>query len=244
MKRKAAFLEARLHPFNGRLFCVSPRQYHYIRRWSDRAVLLLPPVWDSYFLEPEAKPAHDKLRVTYIGRTEPGKGIEEVIYLYNELKDQPKIGMEIHGFHHQNSQGGVKFHDWLSRQKDLHYFYTPFEAYSSEVDINLARILQSTDILILPYQKLSSTIDTPVLLLEGMAALCAVMTKPLGDMPILYGPSPFILEGPEEMLSMLKRLQSSPGLLTKERRRIFQRNAELSFSTPQVAGRFIQALHE
>lgn len=241
-KRKAAFLEARLCPFNGRLFCVSPRQYHYVRRWSDRAVLLLPPVWESYFLEPEAKPEHDKLRVTYIGRTEPGKGIEDVIYLWNKLKDQPQVEMEVHGFHHQNSQGGAKFHEWLSRQNGLHYFYTPFEGYSPEVDTNLARILHDTDILVLPYQKLSSTIDTPVLLLEGMATLCAIMTRKMGDIPNLYGPSPFILEGPDEMTDMVNRMTGSPELLTMERQRIFQRNANLDFATERVTARLLQAL--
>jgi hypothetical protein len=75
-----------------------------------------------------------------------------------------------------------------------------------------------------------------------MASLCAVMTKPLGDMPSLYGPSPFILEGPVAMAKMVKQLQNSPELLIKERQRIFQRNAELDFSTLQVTARLIRAL--
>jgi glycosyltransferase involved in cell wall biosynthesis len=241
IKRKGAFLDARLYPYNGRLFCVSPRQYHYVSRWSDKGVLLLPPVWESYFLKPEAKPRHDKLRLTYIGRTEPGKGIEDVIYLYNQLKDQPQIDIEIHGFHHKDT-AGVKFHEWLSRQDGLRYVYTPFESYSPAVDDNLRRILQATDILVLPYRKLSSTIDAPVLLLEGMAALCAVMTKPLGDIPNLYGPSPFILQGPEEMANMAKKVTDSPGLLEAERRRIFQRNAELDFASERVTTRVLRAL--
>lgn len=242
IKRKGAFLEARLQPFNGRLFCVSPRQYRYVSRWSDRGVLLLPPVWESYFLEPEAKPKHDKLRLIYIGRTEPGKGIEEVIYLYNQLKDQTHMELEIHGFHHQRSPAGVKFHEWLSHNDGLRYFYSPFESYSPETDDNIRRILQGSDILILPYRKLSSTIDAPVLLLEGMAALCAVMTKPLGDIPSLYGPSPLLIKGPEEMAPMVKRLQNSPELLIIERRRIFQRNAELDFAAGHVTARFMRAL--
>lgn len=242
IKRKGAFFEARVCPFNGRLFCVSPRQYRYVSRWSDRGVLLLPPVWESYFLEPEAKQNHDKLRIIYIGRTEPGKGIEDVIYLYNHLKDQSQIELEIHGFHHQHSHAGVRFHEWLSRQDGLHYFYSPFESYSAEVDDNLRRILQASDILVLPYRKLSSTIDTPVLLLEGMATLCAIVTKPFGDIPDLYGPSPFLIKGPEEMVNLVKRMSGSPGLLEMERRRIFQRNAELDFATERVTARFLRAL--
>jgi glycosyltransferase involved in cell wall biosynthesis len=242
MKRKAAFWEARVCPFNGQLFCVSPRQYRYVSRWSDRGVLLLPPVWETYFLDPEAKPRHDKLHVTYIGRTEPGKGIEAVIYLYNRLKDQPRIEIAIHGFHHQHTPAGVKFHQWLSRQDDLRYFYTAFEGYAPETEDNLRQILQATDILLLPYRKLSSTMDTPVLLLEGMAALCAIMTKPLGDIPDLYGPSPFILKGPEEMANMAKTVADAPGVLETERRRIFQRNAELDFASAGVTARLLRAL--
>jgi glycosyltransferase involved in cell wall biosynthesis len=242
IKRKGAFLDARLYPFNGRLFCVSPRQYRYVGRWSDRAELLLPPVWESYFLAPEAKPQHDKLRLTYIGRTEPGKGIEDVIYLYNQLKDQPHVEVEIHGFHHRHSQAGAKFHEWLSGQAGLRYFYTPFEGYRPEVDDNLREILQATDILVLPYLKLSSTIDNPVLLLEGMASLCAVLTKPLGDIPTIYGPSSFLVNGVEEMVDMVKQAENSPELLTKERQRIFQRNAELNFSDVHITTRFMRAL--
>jgi glycosyltransferase involved in cell wall biosynthesis len=241
IKRKVAFFEARLYPYNGRLFCVSPRQYQYVSRWSDRAELLLPPVWESYFLKPEVKPTHDKLRLTYIGRTEPGKGIDDVIYLYNQLKDQPRLEIEIQGFHHGDSSG-VKFHEWLSQQEGLRYVYTPCERYSPAVDDNLRRVLQATDILVLPYRKLSSTIDTPVLLLEGMAALCAVMTKPLGDMLKLYGPSPFILQEPEEMANMAKNVTDSPNLLEAERRRIFQRNAELDFASKRVTARLLRAL--
>jgi glycosyltransferase involved in cell wall biosynthesis len=242
IKRKGAFLEARLYPYNGRLFCISPRQYHYVRRWSPRGVLLLPPVWESYFLAPEAKPEKDKVRLTYIGRTEPGKGIEEVIYLYHHLKDQPRLEIEIHGFHHEHSQAGVEFHEWLNRQEGLHYSYSPYESYSPQTDDNLRCILQTTDILVLPYQKLSSTMDTPVLLLEGMAALCAVMTKPFGDIPNLYGPSPFILPGAEAMVNMVKKVMDSPELLGLERRRIFQRNAELDFATAGVTARLLRAL--
>jgi len=240
IKRKAAFLEARFYPFNGRLFCVSPRQYRYVSCWSDKGVLLLPPVTESYFLKPETKPENDKIRLTYIGRTEPGKGIEDVVYLWKHLKDQPQVEMAIYGFHHRHLQAGVEFHEWLSHQDGLPYHYTPWESYSPEVEDNLRRFLQATDILVLPYRKLSSTIDTPVLLLEGMAALCAIMTKPMGDIPSLYGPSPFILKGREEMAQMAKKV--SPGVLATERRRIFQRQAELDFAAQRVTARLLQAL--
>src|SRR5208337_1353650 len=56
IRRKLAFLDARLYPFNGRLFCVSPRLVREVEGWSARGALLLPPVPESFFLAPEDKP--------------------------------------------------------------------------------------------------------------------------------------------------------------------------------------------
>ena len=108
-KRKAACLDARLYPFNGRLFCVSPRIFRYVSRWSNQAVLMFPPIPASYFIEPGDKPKKDNLRVTYIGRTEPGKGIEEVISLYNGLCHHPGVEFEIHGFHHKHLEVSIRY---------------------------------------------------------------------------------------------------------------------------------------
>jgi glycosyltransferase involved in cell wall biosynthesis len=242
VKRKAAFLDVRLYPLNGRLFCVSPRIYDYARRWSLNARLLLPPVPENYFLRPEDKKEPDKIRVTYIGRTEPAKGIAEVIALFKEFQDNPRIEIEIHGFHHKNSDISVQIHQWLSRQGSLRYFYTPFEAYSSTVDDNLRRILKDTDILALPYRKLSSTIDTPLLLMEGMASLCAVAVPAVGNIPDLYGPSPFLLTEQRTLPEVVQEVLESPESLTRERARIFQKNARLGFQLDQVANRFLDAI--
>jgi hypothetical protein len=34
---------------------------------------------ESYFLKPEEKPDKEKIRLTFLGRIDPGKGINEVI---------------------------------------------------------------------------------------------------------------------------------------------------------------------
>jgi glycosyltransferase involved in cell wall biosynthesis len=238
-KRKAACLDARLYPFNGRLFCISPRIFHDVRQWSNQALLMLPPIPESYFIDPVDKPKKDKLRVTYIGRTEPGKGIEDVISLVTSLQSHPEIEFEIHGFHHKHLEVSVRIHEWLSRQKELQYFYTPFEGYSPHVETELRNILKYTDILLLPYRKLSSTIDMPVLLLEGMASLCAILTRPLGDIPEIYGASCLLLPEPAAAGPIILESQ---GFLEEERQRIQRRNQELGFGLDHILNQFIQAI--
>lgn len=242
LKRKAGFLEARLYPFNGRIFCISPRIYDYARSWAGNARLLLPPVPEAYFLAPADKANHPKTRVVYIGRTEWGKGIEDVIALFRHLAGHPELHLEIHGFHHPHNAAAVKIHTWLQQQADLRYYYTPLESFSPEAEANLATTLRQTDILILPYQRLSSTIDTPLLLLEGMASLCAVVTRRFGDIPDTYGQSPFLLPESGHILAAADAILQARDRLPEERQRIRRRNAELGFQTGQVCTRFLEAI--
>jgi glycosyltransferase involved in cell wall biosynthesis len=242
IRRKLAFLDARLYPFIGRLFCISPRLLREVEGWSDRGTLLLPPVPESFFLAPEDKPRHEELRVNYIGRTEPGKGIETVLALFTLLKNHPQVQVAIHGYHHPNSTPSVQVHEELSRQTDIPYFYIPYDEYTPEVDENMRRLLMDTDILVLPYQRLSSTIDTPLLLLEGMASLCAVATRPLGDIPSIYGPGPFIISNPGSIGAAATAILGAREVLEAERRRVKQQRDALGFSTNSIVDRLISAL--
>lgn len=242
LKRQMAYLDARLYPFNGRLFCVSPRLYHSVKRWSKHAVLLLPPVPKEYFLELHEKPNRDKILVTYIGRTESRKGIENVIGLFARLQKIPYLDLAIHGFHHPHCAEGRKWHLRLSQQEHFRYFYTPFEGYSHVKEDKLRLLLRETDILLLPYRQLSSTIDTPLLILEGMASLCAVVTQSFGDIPSLYGPSPFLLAGSDSVDKAVQQIQNAKSLLVEERQRIHKRNQKLVFEVKQITSLFIKSL--
>jgi glycosyltransferase involved in cell wall biosynthesis len=242
LKRQAVFLDARLYPFNGRLICISPRQFEYASRWCSRTVLLIPPVVENYFLEPGDKPQNDQIRITYIGRTESGKGIEEAISLFTRFKNNARVHGEIHGLYHKNSASSRKIHDWLNEQDYISYYHIAWEDYTPSVDENLQRILKNTDILMLPYRKLSSTMDTPMLLLEGMASLCAIIIPAQGNIPDIYGPSPFIFIDKEQIAETVNRVLNSPKLLEIEQNRIFQRNTELGFKVGQVTERLVKAI--
>jgi glycosyltransferase involved in cell wall biosynthesis len=242
LHRKAAFLEARLYPFNGRLFCISPRIWRYVKGWSDKALMLLPPVPESYFLSPEDKTEEGKIRVTYVGRTDPGKGIEDVINLFTWLQDSPEVEVEIYGFHRRDAKVSARINEWLCRQETMRYHYTDYDGYTPETEVKVRRILRDTDILVLPYQRLSSTIDTPLLLLEGMAALCAVATRPLGDLPSIYGPSPFLFSGPDGLRQAVQVIQGARGIMPQERQRIMARNREIGFGTKEATALLLDAL--
>jgi glycosyltransferase involved in cell wall biosynthesis len=243
LKRTMGFAEAMIMPYNGTLFCVSPRLKQQVSKWSKRAALLLPPVPESYFLKPEDKPKNKRLRITYMGRVDPGKGVSVAIGLFRYLaKKAPEIQTRICGYPWKHKPETMKFHEELLTQDEIIYEPTVFEGYSQAVDKNVRRVLRETDILFLPYDKLSSTIDTPLLLLEGMAHLCVVITRPLGGLPEVYGSGEFMLPNISDKERCLELLRQLSGRLNEERIRLAIQNKKLKFQACEVARQFSSLL--
>lgn len=243
LKRTMGFAEAMIMPYNGTLFCVSPRLKQQVSKWSKRAALLLPPVPESYFLKPEDKPKNNRLRITYMGRVDPGKGVSVAIGLFRYLaKKAPEIETRICGYPWKHKPETMKLHKELLTQDEIIYEPTVFEGYSQAVDKNVRRVLRETDILFLPYDKLSSTIDTPLLLLEGMAHLCVVITRPLGNMPDLYGTDKWMLpknfQHPE-VVCLLKKLKDDLG---NERIRLERHLETINYRKGYIADLFCSTL--
>jgi len=243
IKRALYFNEARLFPYNGKLFYISKRQYDYVKRWAKNAVYLLPPVPDEYFLEPEEKPVDDKIKITFLGRIDPGKGINEVIEIFKSLKDDRRFECSIYGIHIPEHKESFKIHNWLKNEKDIKYIEVDRQKYSPEVEEFVINVLRETDILLQPYQRLSSTIDTPLLLLEAMASLCAVITKPFGNIPEIYGKSSFLISPENFVVDTINLLKSiSLNDLIEERKRIYTQNLILNFKSTNIAEKFIESL--
>ncbi len=230
-RRELFFAEARLFPFNGTLFCVSPRIHRYVSQWASHAALLLPPVPESYFCRPEEKNSNNKLRLTYAGRVDPGKGTERAVDVFERLGARKDVEARLCGFAWSHRKETVELHERLLANPNIRYEPVEYKSWSPEVDENFCRLLKEADILLLPYEKLSSTIDTPLLLLEAMASLCAVITPHLGDLHATYGPSEFNLsEGwsTDAVIELIHRMRE--GLLV-ERERLARRNQALVFNT-------------
>lgn len=245
IKRYLYLNEAKFFPYNGKLFCISKRQYDYVSRWTKNAVYLLPPAPEKYFLKPEEKPINKKIKITFLGRIDPGKGIGEVIEIFKALKNDSRFECSIYGIHIPEHKESVEIHNWLKKQKDIKYIEIDRQKYSPAVEEFVKNVLKETDIFIQPYQRLSSTIDTPLLLLEAMASLCAVITKPFGNISEIYGESNFIISQENfvnNTINVLKRISYKE--ILKERERIYSQNKSLDFELANITRRFLNAIKE
>jgi|GEM_PF-1021978 len=242
-KRLLTMLEGLIISRRGRLFCVSHRQWRMIRKWTHKACLLLPPVPKEFFLQPGEKSFRWPLKVTFLGVLHPDKGIEEVIELFTRLRGNPRFDCSIYAMFNPKVPAQVRLHELLLGQRGLKYVSMEQRKWSVELEKWVQRVLAETDIFVHPLKSLQNTVDTPLLLLEAMASLCAVLTTPIGSIPEIYGKeSPFLIPHSnfvERAAAFLKGLSKED--LLKERMRIYRRNKELGFSQAEVTDRFESA---
>jgi glycosyltransferase involved in cell wall biosynthesis len=231
-------------PYNGMSFAVSPRLYNNIANRRKEVQLLLPPVPPEYFVDIREKNTQEKLRVTFIGRIDKGKGIELVLSIFNSLSSIPEIDLAFYGTFWEKDTYAKKIHVDLSCQDSFEYIPVNFQEYSGDVDKMVRDALYHTDIFIQPYKQLSSTIDTPVLLLEAMASLSAVITTPVGDIPSIYPESRCLIPYENIVETAVSMIKTGPNWLPTERDKIFNQNNLLHFATPSVADQLIQTLKE
>ena len=244
IKRELLFAEARLFPYNGCLFCVSPRIYNYVSNWSQQSVLLLPPVPKSYFCTPEDKQINTKLRITYAGRVDTGKGTMQAVEVFHKLSSQKNVESKILGFAWDHKPETIKLHNNLLADPNITYEPASFDLWSPTVEQNMCNALLNTDILLLPYYKLSSTVDTPLLLLEGLASLCIVITPNLGNLQEIFGKSKFNLVENFGTESIIKLIKHADKYIEKERNRIYQQTSSLKFDTKSTSKIFRDSLFE
>lgn len=241
LRRSLALLDARLAPYNGCLFCLSPRLQRAAAQWCARAVLLLPPVPGDYCLDPRGKPAHDRMRVAYVGRVDPGKGTQAALVLFRRLERAGGFETCIYGYPWRHSCEGMRLHQELMAQDEVAYVPAEYEQHEA-AEVGLRAALRETDVLYLPYARLNSTIDTPLVLLEGMAHLCGVVTRPLGSLPEVYGTARWMVDDLSDLGRVEHVLHALAGGLGEERVRLAGRVRELGCDTQSVAERLWRAM--
>ncbi len=242
LKRKLNFAEAQIFPFNGCLFCVSPRIRNHISQRSKKAVLLYPPVPEKYFIKPADKSNHNKIKVRYLGRVDTGKGTYEAAEVFRRLSNLQEIETGIFGFPWAHNKETMLLHKQLLTDPRINYQPVEYGSWSQDIESYLSSILRETDILLLPYRKLSSTVDMPLLLLEGMAHLCAVIMPDYGDLHQIYGESPFNLTGKWANDKVVDIIINAQSCLQAERERLYQRCQNLSFDSVSVTNLFKESL--
>jgi glycosyltransferase involved in cell wall biosynthesis len=132
----------------------------------------------------------------------------------------------------------------LRRLPRVRYERREHDGWSPVLEQELANELAGSDFLLLPYRRLSSSIDAPLLLLEGMASLCCVVTRPLGDIPRLYGNSPFLIEDEDVTMRTCELIRNATRVdIQAERARVAKQVAALECETSLVADRLLRILN-
>ena len=242
------FLETRLYPCNGGCICISGRIANYLGERRRRARALLPPVPHEYFRRPTEKSVTGSIVVAYIGRLELGKGAMEAIDILEHLCRREGIDARVHAYAFDGDESAEPLRERLSKNNRITCHETVHQGWSPHVEQQMAEVLRDIDVLLLPYRRVSSSIDTPLLLLEGMASLCCCITRGGGDIPEVYGESPFLIagRGHDEFVAEACDVITGGGrsMIAKERERLVQRRNALKFDVSTTADRLIRILEE
>jgi glycosyltransferase involved in cell wall biosynthesis len=248
LRRFKHFLEAAIYPYRPGCICMSERLAELARKYRNDAHVLLPPVPLEYYRTPCQKRSDGTIVVAYIGRLEQAKGIEEVITILETLAPRNGFQARVLAYAFDNDTAAEQFHNRLAANQKIHYRRFQHKGWSPALEHLLARELSDIDVLLLPYRSLSCSIDIPLLLLEGMASLCCCATRPLADIPKVYGDSPFLLpeQDPGLFASSLCRLIEDGGLalIEAERKRLALQTDTLRFDTQSVTTSLLHILQK
>jgi len=244
LKRISGHIERRILRPNGSLFCLSQRLYNKTRAFGDyRAKLLLPPVPDDFFISPKSRLQSKPLRINFMGRIDEGKGIKDVETFFTYVHQQrPDIKLGIYGYSWQQDNSAHEVNRRLEQNPAFHYEHCNYAAYSSQTDVSIHNHFQNTDILFLPYKTLSTTLDTPLVVLEGLAHLCPILGIAHGDLKHIYGHDKYFFDESatlDQRLDLLQRLEKN---LDEERQRIHNHIENLRFRASLSAAHFLENL--
>lgn len=243
LRRELLFRINRIEPYNGKSYVVSPRLYKISNKMGNDSVLLIPPVNSNYFRSKKEKNSGNKIHITFLGRIDVNKGILETVKLFKALSNNSNFELNLYAIFWKNDPVALKLNEELSKQNDFSYTAVDYTKFDNSIDDFVIDILKNTDIFIQPYRKLSSSIDVPLLILEAMASLCAIITKPYGNIPWIYGESPFYIKD-DSFNEVLSLINSASKLLFSERERILLQNENIKFSTKHIANIFYNSLLE
>ncbi len=220
---------------------VSPRLHRHVARYRIPSLLWLPPVPDSFF-EPVARDA-GVIRLAYIGRVDADKGVQHVIRLFHRLHcERADVRPHIYGYYYPHSADSLRLHHELKRQQRITYHGGSYQDYTPAVERELLNRLQSTDLLILPYERLAGiTVDVPVLLVEAMATGCALITTQVADLPHIVGDPDLCVANPDDMHAAVNRLLDRDAIRAKGRA-LRERALALGVALSQAGAAFLRGI--
>ncbi len=169
IKRLILFFESIISYRNGYKICLSSRIYKWMRIFSSKSILLIPPVDDTFFNEKKVSKRSIK-KIAFMGRLDYGKGADIAVDFFKYINEHYKdLQCYVFGYPWAQDPFSRKLHSYLSNQKQINYVETKLLKYDKKVDDFLKVTIDKIDLFILPYRFMHSTIDTPLVPLEILA---------------------------------------------------------------------------
>lgn len=141
--------------------------------------LLYPPVSEHYFKQ-SLKKTDSKNRILFVGRLSKDKGIEIVINIFKNLPSN-KYTFGIIGYFANNKDREKYEQKLYGLELDCIKIVSPTTENKSILPLN------EYDLLLLPYQDLGPTLDTPLLILEGLSSNCKIITSNIASLNFIEG---------------------------------------------------------
>ena len=226
IQQKIIFISQKVLPsFNGPTLSLSYTIQTKLLEQGINSDVMLPPLPKEYTLPIKKKT--EKLRLTFMGRFDNNKGIHEVITLFQKIsKENLGIELSISGYFGHGEVNKEELENLFNSIEKLKIEKQSWEKWSPKIDKHVISLLQKTDILILPYHNLQGTMDPPLLILEGMACGCVILTTNVGSVQEFYGESKFICDKThfvEQSYEIIKQVSQEKEILKLEQKRVFEK---------------------
>jgi|GEM_PF-3551796 len=143
---------------------------------------LYPPVSDDFFQQRGTDRSKGKVCLMYSGRLSRDKGLDVVIDVFQRM-DRQKYRLVIAGYFASADDRTI----YEEKLKSLNLDELIMLKTNRLSDEFTHPPLHRCDILLLPYQNMTPTVDLPLIVLEGLASGCKVVTSRIGDLPNLRG---------------------------------------------------------
>jgi len=165
------------------VFVVSQRIENQMKRNNICSTVLTPPVSDVFFEASRSrKPSKDgKIRVGYIGRADHGKGFDIAV---NVMKNLPKDSFASRVMTY--SWGGRQEIIESSKDSGIDIEVTDYRQYKKDIESRVAGFLSQTDLLLLPYRTIDTTIDMPLSIIEGLCAGCSIVLPKIEELASFF----------------------------------------------------------
>jgi len=177
---KSTFLQkVKLKLLIDHTFVFSKRLEKEAKKIVKNVTFLYPPV-SKHYINPIEKKHSSKKSIFFAGRLSEDKGLDIVIKVFKDLpRENYYLGLI--GYF-ANKIDSKKYLDELNDLKLNHIEIV------SHINQNQSTLpLNEYDLLLLPYQDIGPTLDTPLLILEGLSSKCKVITSNIEPLNTIDG---------------------------------------------------------